>query len=35
MLQQHHAVGLQLDCMVAVPALVVRLLDSHVYVLWP
>ena len=35
MLQQHRAVGLQTDCMVAVPAPVVRLPDSHVYALWP
>ena len=35
MLQQHRAVGLQTDCMVAVPAPVVSLLDSHVYALWP
>ena len=35
MLQQHCAIGLQTDCMVAVPAPVVRLPDSHVYALWP
>ena len=37
MLSQHHdhAVGLQTDCMVVVLAPVVRLLDSHVYTLWP
>ena len=35
MLQQYRAIGLHTDCMVAVPASVVRLLDSHVYVLWP
>ena len=34
MLQQHRAVGLQTDCMVAVPAPVVRLPDSHVYALY-
>ena len=32
---QHHAVGLQADCMVVVPGRVVRLPDSHVYALWP
>ena len=32
---QHHAIGLQTDCMVVVPAPVVRLPDSHVYALWP
>ena len=31
----HHANGLQSDCMVLMPALAVRLLDSHVYALWP
>ena len=31
----HHAIGLQTDCMVVVPAPVVRLPDSHVYALWP
>ena len=35
MLQQHCAIGLQTDCMMAVPAPVARLLDSHVYALWP
>jgi hypothetical protein len=35
MLSQHRAVGLQTDCMVVVPAPVVRLPDSHVYALWP
>ena len=35
MLPQHHAIGLQTDCMVLVPAPVVRLPDSHVYALWP
>ena len=34
-LSQHHAIGLQTDCMVTVLAPVVRLLDSHVYALWP
>ena len=34
-LVSHHAIGLQVDCMVGVPALVVRLLDSHMYTLWP
>ena len=29
----HSAIGLQKDCMVVVPALVVRLPDSHVYAL--
>ena len=32
---RHHAIGLQTDCMVTVLAPVVRLLDSHVYALWP
>ena len=32
---QHHAIGLQTDCMVVVPPHVVRLPDSHVYALWP
>ena len=32
---QHHAIGLQTGCMVTVLAPVVRLLDSHVYALWP
>ena len=32
---QHHAIGLQTDCMVIVLAPVVRLLDSHMYSLWP
>ena len=32
---QYHAIGLQTDGMVAVPAPVVRLPDSHVYALWP
>lgn len=35
MLQQYWAIGLHTDCMVAVPASVVRVPDSHVYVLWP
>ena len=35
MLQQHCAIGLQTDCMMAVPAPVARLPDSHVYALWP
>ena len=35
MLSQHRAIGLQTDCMVVVPAPVVRLPDSHVYALWP
>ena len=34
-LSQHHATGLQTDCMVIVLAPVVGLLDSHVYALWP
>ena len=34
-LSQHHAIALQTDCMVVVPAPVVRLPDSHVYALWP
>ena len=34
-LSQHHAIGLQTDCMVVVPAPVVRLPDSYVYALWP
>ena len=29
------AIGLQTDCMVIVPAPVVRLPGSHVYALWP
>ena len=32
---QHHAIGLQTDCMVVVPAPVVRIPDSHVYAFWP
>ncbi len=32
---QHHAIGLQTDCMVTVLAPWLRLLDSHVYALWP
>ena len=35
MLQKHRAIGLQTDCMMVVPAPVVRLPDSHVYALWP
>ena len=35
MLSQHRAIGLQIDCMVIVPAPVVRLPDSYVYALWP
>ena len=35
MLSQNRAIGLQTDCMVIVPAPVVRLPDSHVYALWP
>ena len=35
MLQQHRAIGLQSDCMVVVPAPVVRLPDCYVYALWP
>ena len=35
MLSQHCAIGLQTDCMVVLPAPVVRLLDSRVYALWP
>ena len=35
MLQRHRAIGLQTDCMVAMPASMVRLLDSHVHALWP
>ena len=31
----YRAIGLQTDCMVTVPAPVVRLPDSHVYALWP
>ena len=31
---QHQAIGMQTDCMVIVPAPVVRLPDSHVYALW-
>ena len=34
-LSQHRAIGLQTHCMVVVPALVVKLPDSHVYALWP
>ena len=34
MLSQNRAIGLQTDCMVIVPAPVVRLPDSHVYALW-
>ena len=32
---QHHATGLQTDCMVIVPGPMVRLPDSQVYALWP
>ena len=32
---ESRAIRLQNDCMVAVPAPVVRLPDSHVYALWP
>ena len=32
---QHHAIGLQTDCMLVVPGPLVRLPDSHVYALWP
>ena len=32
---QHRAIRLQTDCMVVVPAPVVRLPDSHLYALWP
>ena len=32
---QHHAIGLQTDCMVLVPAPVVRLPDSHVHAYGP
>ena len=32
---QHCAIGLQTDCMVVVPAPVMRLPDSHVYAVWP
>ena len=32
---QHYAIGLQSDCMVVVPAPLVRLPDSHVYAPWP
>ena len=35
MLSQHCAIGLQTDCMVVLPAPVLRLLDSRVYALWP
>ena len=35
MLSQHCAMWLQTDCMVVLPAPVVRLLDSCVYALWP
>ena len=35
MLSQHRAVGLYTDCMVVVLAPKVRLLDFHVYALWP
>ena len=35
MLQQLCAIGLQIDCMMAVPAPVVRLPDSNMYALWP
>ena len=35
MLSQYCAIGMQTDCMVIVPAPVVRLLDSHMYALWP
>ena len=31
----HHAIGLQTDCMVTVPAPVVRLPDSYMYAPWP
>ena len=33
--EEHCAIGLQTDCMVAVPAPVVRLPDSQLYALWP
>ena len=29
------AIGMQIDCMVTVPAPLVRLPDSHMYALWP
>ena len=31
----YHAIELQTECMVIVPAPVVRLPDSHMYALWP
>ena len=34
-LHQHCAIGMQTDCMMVVPAPVVRLPDSHVYAPWP
>ncbi len=33
LLSQHHAIGLQTDCMVTVLAPWLRLLDSHAYVI--
>ena len=35
MISQHHAIGLQNDCMAVVLGPVVRLPDSHMYALWP
>ena len=35
MLSQHCAIGLQTDCMVVVPAPMVKLPKSHVYALCP
>ena len=35
MLYPHRAIGVHSDCMMVEPASVVRLPDSHVYVLWP
>ena len=35
MLSQHHAIGLQTGCMVAVLPPCLTLLDSHMYALWP
>ena len=32
---QHHAIGLQTDCMVLVPWPMLRLPDSHLDALWP
>ncbi len=35
MLSQHHAMGLQTDCIMTVMAPIVGAADSHVHALWP